>query len=241
MSPRNVLLDALEACLLCDFGLSKVTHKGADGSHYYTHKGGSLPVRWMAPECFGQSKRYTAKTDVWSLGVVIWQLLTGQALPYHEVDDGMDVVVGLTVGSLDLRLSLPTAAIWATLTVLARQCLDRDPDQRPTAAQACARLRGSSSPPSAARNPPSTAVAFSGGGAGASSSSASSSSAAAAAASAAVVLKGAAGGTGAVVAVVQPVVAAPQGKVSARETSSEGERERERGTHIRTRTYIALA
>ncbi len=143
VSPRNVLLDASEACLLCDFGLSKVTHKGADGSHYYTRKGGSFPVRWMAPECLGQSKRYTAKTDVWSLGVVIWQLLTGQELPYHEVDDGMDVVVGLTVGSLDLRESLPTAAIWSTLTALARQCLDRDPDQRPTAAQACARLRGS--------------------------------------------------------------------------------------------------
>jgi serine/threonine protein kinase len=143
VSPRNVLLDASEACLLCDFGLSKVTHKGADGSRYYTHKGGSLPVRWMAPECFGQSKRYTAKTDVWSLGVVIWQLLTGQELPYHEVHDGMDVVLGLREGSLDLRLSLPTAAIWSTLTALARQCLDRDPEKRPTAAQACARLRGS--------------------------------------------------------------------------------------------------
>jgi serine/threonine protein kinase len=141
VSPRNVLLDATEACLLCDFGLSKVMHKGTDGSDYYTHKTGGLPIRWLAPESVGRNKRFTVKTDVWSLGVVIWQLLMGQELPYHEVDDNMDVMVGLADGSLDLRLSLPTTPIWSTLSTLARQCLDRDPDQRPTAAEACARLR----------------------------------------------------------------------------------------------------
>jgi hypothetical protein len=60
--------------------------------------------------------------------------------PYHDVDD-MDVMVGVAVGSLDLRLSLPTAPVWLTLTTLARQCLDRDPDQRPTAVAALTLLR----------------------------------------------------------------------------------------------------
>ena len=196
MALRNILLDGLGACVLCDFGLSKVMHTGADGSDYYTHKSGGLPFRWMAPESF-KGNRFTVKTDVWSMGVVMWQLLSQDQhdMPYAEVTDNLQVMLGLVDGSLDLRPSLPTDPIWSTLAALARQCLDRDPDQRPTAAQASARLRGSSEPsaPSISSTPstPSTAAA---------------SSAAAAA-----------GSVGAEVAAAQPVVAAPQRKVGARD------------------------
>ncbi len=139
MTPHNILVDATEKCLLCNFGPFE-TQKSFNRPDYL-RCGSRSASRWLAPECFGPTKQFTAKSDVWSLGVVIWQLQMGHATPYADVDDDADVMVGLALGSLDLRSSLLDSAPWLTLTALARQCLDRNPDRRPTAAQACARLR----------------------------------------------------------------------------------------------------
>ena len=114
-------------------------HEG--GVYYRQSKDGGMAFRWMAPESF-KGRRFDAKTDVWSLGVVVYQLLTGQATPYAEIRSSLDVMAGLIDGSLDLRRSLPALrAVWTPLLALARACLDRDPTKRPTAAEARDRLR----------------------------------------------------------------------------------------------------
>ncbi|KAL8622355.1 hypothetical protein ACOMHN_041683 [Nucella lapillus] len=46
-----------------------------------------MPLRWMAPESLTDGY-YDMRTDVWSLGVLLWELLTRGCLPFHEVEDG---------------------------------------------------------------------------------------------------------------------------------------------------------
>jgi serine/threonine protein kinase len=94
--------------------------------------------RRSAPEVFrSDGESYAA--DVWSMGVMIWQILTRQPLPYAQ-QRLMDVVAGVRDGTLSLRPSLPRNAPWAVLAALAYQCLDPDPAQRPSCARAMAVL-----------------------------------------------------------------------------------------------------
>ena len=69
------------------------------------------------------------------MGVIVWQMLTLQPVPYAET--GLVAVMdGVRDGSLDLRTTLPRSAPWALLSALAFRCLDPDPTQRPSCARA---------------------------------------------------------------------------------------------------------
>ena len=77
LASRNVLVAGDMSCRICDFGLSrqcgKENNKLADTE--------IVAVRWTAPEVI-QSRLYTRKTDVWSFGIVLYELWTRASLPY---------------------------------------------------------------------------------------------------------------------------------------------------------------
>jgi serine/threonine protein kinase len=93
LAPRNILFDAHGRPVLCDFGLSRLTQDGGKGLHTMT-VGLQIPIRWMAPEVLSGQPQYFYASDVWSMGVVVWQLLTRHVEPYPEVPDIMSVVHG---------------------------------------------------------------------------------------------------------------------------------------------------
>ena len=80
----------------------------------------------MAPESL-QKKLYSTKSDVWSYGVVAWEVLNRQ-VPYP----GMDAfTVGVQVLYQGLRLDLPDEQEWPVLRAVMNRCFQTDPQDRP--------------------------------------------------------------------------------------------------------------
>lgn len=72
LAARNVLVDDRLTCKIADFGLSRWLSGGYGEQEYTTKNGGKIPIRWTAPEAINFYK-YTAASDVWSFGVVVWE------------------------------------------------------------------------------------------------------------------------------------------------------------------------
>ncbi|XP_060079216.1 hepatocyte growth factor receptor-like [Ylistrum balloti] len=83
LAARNCMLDENFFARVADFGLSRDIYS----NHYYSSDNKKkLPVKWMAPESLEKGK-YSSKSDVWSFGVVLWELITRGANPYPAVDN----------------------------------------------------------------------------------------------------------------------------------------------------------
>ena len=79
IASRNCLVDSQFVCKISDFGLSRDVYQ----SDYYKvgSKSACLPVRWMPPESLLYG-RFTIKSDVWSYGVLMWEIFTFATQPY---------------------------------------------------------------------------------------------------------------------------------------------------------------
>ncbi|KAF9271716.1 hypothetical protein BGZ68_003163, partial [Mortierella alpina] len=70
----NVLLTEHKEARICDFGLAmRVGESGGGGT-----------LQWMAPELLQTPPQYTGKSDVYALGMVMWEMASGSTRPYQE-------------------------------------------------------------------------------------------------------------------------------------------------------------
>ena len=65
---------------IADFGMSRALQ---DAEYYVSH-GGKIPVKWTAPEALSY-KKYSTASDVWSFGIVLYEIWTLGIKPYHNM------------------------------------------------------------------------------------------------------------------------------------------------------------
>ena len=86
IAARNCLLSDEMDLKLCDFGLAKLKdYREKNPQHNFARSDDKVAIPWAAPECL-ESAFCTPKSDVWSLGVTMWEFLNRcQVNPYEEM------------------------------------------------------------------------------------------------------------------------------------------------------------
>ncbi|MDB4930500.1 MAG: protein kinase, partial [Myxococcaceae bacterium] len=131
LKPSNVMLvpddSGEETIKILDFGLVKVLR---DDSEELTKEGSFLgSPRYMSPEQIAHG-RVDLRTDVYSLGVILYQCLCGR--PPFEADNAVHILMAhLHTPVPSFRERNPAVEVPDALAALALRCLDKQPDGRP--------------------------------------------------------------------------------------------------------------
>jgi ankyrin repeat protein/tRNA A-37 threonylcarbamoyl transferase component Bud32 len=138
LTSANVLLDKNYRAKVTDFGLSKEIQAVMSGTT------GALP--WLAPEVFASGGRdCTTASDVFSFGLILWELLTGD--PPQQKDDPLVFAQKVKNG---FRPPIPASEEDTPYVNLVKWCWATKPKQRPTFQQIISELQRMSSDQSTA-------------------------------------------------------------------------------------------
>ncbi|XP_018864439.1 tyrosine-protein kinase Fgr isoform X4 [Parus major] len=118
----NILVGDNLVCKIADFGLARLI----EDDEYTARQGAKFPIKWTAPEAalFG---RFTIKSDVWSFGILLTELVTKGRVPYPGMNN-REVLEQVERG---YRMQCPGSCPPSLHEVMV-QCWKRDPEERPT-------------------------------------------------------------------------------------------------------------
>ncbi|CAI8032558.1 Ephrin type-A receptor 8 (Fragment), partial [Geodia barretti] len=122
LAARNILVSHEEMCKIADFGMSRALQD----TDYYVSRGGKIPVKWTAPEAL-HYKKYSTASDVWSFGIVMYEIWSPAARPYNWMTNN-EVYQNIQSG---YRLPPPPGcprAVYQTMI----SCWNPEPESRPT-------------------------------------------------------------------------------------------------------------
>ncbi|XP_015760642.1 PREDICTED: hemicentin-1-like isoform X2 [Acropora digitifera] len=123
LAARNILVGEGEKCKVTDFGMAR----NVQMENVYEKKTkGRIPVKWTAYEALTRG-RYTTKSDVWSFGVVLYEIFTIGGQPYPRMN-ARKLVELLASG---YRMPKPNHVAEALYHIM-RNCWLEEPDDRPS-------------------------------------------------------------------------------------------------------------
>uniref|UniRef100_A0A8B9ZL11 Tyrosine-protein kinase receptor n=1 Tax=Anas platyrhynchos TaxID=8839 RepID=A0A8B9ZL11_ANAPL len=125
IAARNCLLTCRgpgRVAKIGDFGMARDIYRAS-----YYRKGGCamLPVKWMPPEAFMEGI-FTSKTDTWSFGVLLWEILSLGYMPYPSKSNQEVLEFVTNGGRMDPPKNCP-GPVYRIMT----QCWQHQPEDRP--------------------------------------------------------------------------------------------------------------
>ncbi|KAG0239168.1 hypothetical protein BGW41_007859 [Actinomortierella wolfii] len=125
LKSENVLLSHSNEVKLCDFGCATVKTTSVTKSTD-SQKG---TVHWSAPEIFVAKPKYSTKSDMYSLGMVMWEMAANCTSPFKDHRDN-SIIISLVKDGTREELPNGTPTKYQTWV---EKCWDKDPTKRPEA------------------------------------------------------------------------------------------------------------
>ncbi|KAI3376000.1 hypothetical protein L3Q82_016529, partial [Scortum barcoo] len=127
LAARNCLVNDSLVVKVSDFGMARYVLD----DQYTSSSGSKFPVKWSPPEVFNFCK-YSSKSDVWSYGVLMWEVLTEGQMPFEQ-SQNHEVVTLVTKGHRLYKPKMATPAMYDIMQI----CWRERPDERPSFSQLC--------------------------------------------------------------------------------------------------------
>ncbi|KAF7647667.1 hypothetical protein LDENG_00168640 [Lucifuga dentata] len=127
LAARNCLVNDALVVKVSDFGMARYVLD----DQYTSSSGAKFPVKWSPPEVFNFC-RYSSKSDIWSYGVLMWEVFTEGRMPF-ELNPNHEVVILVTQGHRLYRPKLATPTIYDIMQL----CWHERPEERPSFSQLC--------------------------------------------------------------------------------------------------------
>ncbi|XP_066490837.1 NT-3 growth factor receptor isoform X2 [Tiliqua scincoides] len=121
LATRNCLVGANLLVKIGDFGMSRDVYS----TDYYRVGGHTmLPIRWMPPESI-MYRKFTTDSDVWSFGVILWEIFTYGKQPWFQLSN-TEVIECITQGRVLERPRVCPKEVYDIML----GCWQREPQQR---------------------------------------------------------------------------------------------------------------
>lgn len=124
LAARNILLTEGRVAKICDFGLARDI---TTDSNYVVKGNARLPVKWMSPESIFDCV-YTFESDVWSYGILLWEIFSLGSSPYPGVPVDAKFYKMIKEG---YRMDAPDFAP-SEMYMVMHSCWEADPYRRPS-------------------------------------------------------------------------------------------------------------
>jgi len=124
----NVLLDDGLRAKVCDFGLAKIKQETTTTTTSIKKSSNPIgTVSWMAPELFKRKAKYTKRSDVYSFGMILWELAT-RKIPWSDAQSASIIINWVLQGEKE---EIPKKSPQSYAKLIAK-CWEQNPKDRPT-------------------------------------------------------------------------------------------------------------